>query len=49
MIKDLMECCDLCTLITHDQDGGETVECTDDNCTCHIKEEIAIALSAKEE
>lgn len=34
-MKDLMECCDLCTLITHDQYGGESAECTDDNCTCH--------------
>ena len=35
MKKDLMDCCEMCTKISHDKDGGESAECTDDLCPCH--------------
>ena len=37
---DFIECCSKCENITHDKWGGESCECSDENCdNCHSKKE----------
>ena len=38
MRTDYIECCAECENITHDKNGGESCECSDEKCECHVKD-----------